>query len=289
MNTYVKGSTLTFTFRSRDASGAAAALTGGAVSVYRGTSTTQFTTGVTLTADFDSVTGLNHVAIDTTDAAYATGADFHVILTAGTVDGTSVAGEPLYHFTLTASAGVGSGARTVTATVNDGTTALASAIIRFTKGSESIATTTNGSGIGVVNLDDGTWTVAITKSGYSFAGTNLVVDGDETATYSMTTVSVVPSGDPNQTIGVLTTRDEHGDAEGEVVITFKLERGPGDDGHAYSSDEFTATSNGSGVLTVTLVRGAVYHARRGNRKWVTVATPTASSSFDLPEVLGVDA
>jgi hypothetical protein len=36
-----------------------------ALSVYKDNSTTQTTTGVTLTASFDSVTGLNHYEIDT--------------------------------------------------------------------------------------------------------------------------------------------------------------------------------------------------------------------------------
>ena len=45
--------------------GAPATLTSGALSVYKNNSTTQSTTGVTFTGDFDSVTGLNHFTIDT--------------------------------------------------------------------------------------------------------------------------------------------------------------------------------------------------------------------------------
>jgi len=63
-----------------------------AISVYKDNSTTQTTTGVTLTVDFDGVTGLNHVAIDTSDAFYAAGSFFDVVITTGTVDSVSAVG-----------------------------------------------------------------------------------------------------------------------------------------------------------------------------------------------------
>lgn len=65
-----------------------------AISVYKDNSTTQSTTGVTLTVDFDSVTGLHHVRIDTSadGSFYAAGSDFQVVITTGTVGGTSVVG-----------------------------------------------------------------------------------------------------------------------------------------------------------------------------------------------------
>jgi hypothetical protein len=72
------------------------------VSVYKTNSTTQSTTGVTLTVDFDAVTGLNHVRIDmSADAGfYAAGCDFAVVITAGTVGGVSVIGEVVGHFSI---------------------------------------------------------------------------------------------------------------------------------------------------------------------------------------------
>jgi hypothetical protein len=71
-----------------------------ALSVYKDNSTTQTTTGVTLTADFDSVTGLNHVAIDTSDAFYSAGSFFDVVITTGTVDSVSAVGTVVGRFTL---------------------------------------------------------------------------------------------------------------------------------------------------------------------------------------------
>lgn len=73
-----------------------------ALSVYKDNSTTQSTTGVTLTADFDAVTGLNHFAIDTSadGAFYSAGSFFDIVITTGTVDSVSVTGSVVGSFTL---------------------------------------------------------------------------------------------------------------------------------------------------------------------------------------------
>jgi len=73
-----------------------------ALSVYKDSSTTESTAGVTLTPDFDSRTGLNHFAIDTSadGTFYAAGSNFDVVITAGTVDSVSVVGAVVAHFTL---------------------------------------------------------------------------------------------------------------------------------------------------------------------------------------------
>ena len=73
-----------------------------ALSVYKDNSTTQSTTGVTLTADFDSVTGLNHFAIDTSadGTFYSAGSFFDIVITTGTVDSVSVTGSVVGSFTL---------------------------------------------------------------------------------------------------------------------------------------------------------------------------------------------
>lgn len=73
-----------------------------ALSVYKDNSTTQSTTGVTLTADFDTVTGLNHFAIDTSadGTFYSAGSFFDIVITTGTVDSVSVTGTVVGSFTL---------------------------------------------------------------------------------------------------------------------------------------------------------------------------------------------
>lgn len=87
----------------RPSTGAAFTLGGTpALSVYKDNSTTQSTSGVTLTADFDSVTGLNHFAIDTSadGTFYSAGSFFDIVITTGTVDSVSVVGTVVASFTI---------------------------------------------------------------------------------------------------------------------------------------------------------------------------------------------
>lgn len=87
----------------RPSTGAAFTLAGTpALSAYKDNSTTESTTGVTLTADFDSRTGLNHFAIDTSadGTFYSAGSFFDIVITTGTVDGISVVGAVVGSFTI---------------------------------------------------------------------------------------------------------------------------------------------------------------------------------------------
>lgn len=68
------------------------------VKAYKSNSTsTEITTGITLTADLDGVTGLNNLRVDySADTSfYATGSDVSFIITTGTVSSTSVVGETI--------------------------------------------------------------------------------------------------------------------------------------------------------------------------------------------------
>ena len=95
--------TLNFKFTTRDSTGLPTTLAGSpVVKVYTGSATaTESTAGVTLAVDFDGVTGLNNVLIDlSADAFYATGADYAVVITTGTVDSISVVGEVVATFSI---------------------------------------------------------------------------------------------------------------------------------------------------------------------------------------------
>jgi len=72
------------------------------VSVYKDNSTTQSTAGVTLSVDFDAITGLHNVRITTSSDAtfYANGGEFECVITTGTVDSVSVVGSCVGRFTL---------------------------------------------------------------------------------------------------------------------------------------------------------------------------------------------
>lgn len=86
--------TIRGSFNTRDTDGAPITLAGTpSVAVYKDGGTTEITSGVSLSVDFDSRTGHHVWTIDTSaDAAYATGSDYRVVLTAGTVDSISVVG-----------------------------------------------------------------------------------------------------------------------------------------------------------------------------------------------------
>jgi hypothetical protein len=88
-----------------------------AVSVYKSNNTTETTTGVTLSVDFDSRTGCHNVNIVTTDSFYAPGNDFSVVITAGTVGGISAVGYVLAEFSIENRSVADGGA--ISGTVND--------------------------------------------------------------------------------------------------------------------------------------------------------------------------
>lgn len=94
------GSTLSFDFNTHKADGTPITLAGTPVlSVYKD-STTQTTTGVALSVNYDGLTGMHHVAIETSDAFYATDTDFSVVITTGTVDSISVVGAVVAKFSI---------------------------------------------------------------------------------------------------------------------------------------------------------------------------------------------
>lgn len=94
--------TITGSFNTRTAAGAPITLAGTpALSVYKDSSTTESTAGITLTVDFDSRTGHHLFSIDTSaDAFYAVGSNYRVVITTGTVDGTSVVGTEVACFSI---------------------------------------------------------------------------------------------------------------------------------------------------------------------------------------------
>lgn len=96
------GDTIDIKFTTRAlATGAPTSLSGGTVAAYVGNGTTEITAGVTLTADFDSRTGLNNVRVVASSGnGFATASDVQLVLTAGTVGGTSVVGEVVGSFSI---------------------------------------------------------------------------------------------------------------------------------------------------------------------------------------------
>lgn len=180
-----------------------------------------------------------------------------------------------------------SGARTITVTVEDESgDPVENAIVRFTLAADSGAYKTDAAGQVTANLDDGTWTVAIFRSGYQFAGASLTVSADASVTYELTEVSISPPADPAQTTGYLTTYDGQGNVAPETEITFWL-MAIDADGRSYSVRNFTATSDANGLLEVALVREAKYRARRDATSPIEVEFTTPDEpTYELPTILG---
>jgi hypothetical protein len=186
------------------------------------------------------------------------------------------------------SSGSGTGARTVTITVDDGTTALGSATVRMTAGVNSFTATTNVSGVCTFNLDDASYTVAITKGGYTFAGTTLVVNGTEAETYSMTAISPAASGADFST-GYGYAYSEAGVVEAGVAIYAQIVTAPTGSGDVFDQKVRTATTDANGYYEFTgMARGGVYRVWRGvSRERLSVTVPDAAS-FAIGNFVGID-
>lgn len=221
---------------------------------------------------------------DVPDAAFAAGADF-VIIYLRAASANNVITRPIRVDLATA----GKGARTITFTVDDGSTALENATVRATNGSDTHTRPTDASGNCTFNLDDATYTIAITKAGYTYAGSSLVVSGDATPTLSMTAVSVTAPSDPSQATLSVWCRDENGADEQGAIVYAKMTAVPsGDTANAFDSKAIQATSDSDGLASLTVVRGATYSIKRGKGEWVTGAVIPDQATVTLSSILGVD-
>ena len=128
-----------------------------------------------------------------------------------------------------------------------------------------------------------------TSPAYTFTPTTLVVDGDETPTYSMSAVSISAPPNASTTTGVMTVYDEEGVVEADVTVTVQITDGPGTAGIGYDSTEWAETSDANGVVEFAgIILGAEYKIWRGTSKpnTQTFTAPSSGDSFDLAEVIG---
>ncbi len=112
------------------------------------------------------------------------------------VNNTSPAANSLGAAVNAAGGGSGSGAYTITVTVWDGTDLLQNATVRVTEGINTFTVVTDANGEGQFSLDAATYSVAVTKDGYTFTPTTRTVTGNEAGTlvnYLLMTAIVVPA------------------------------------------------------------------------------------------------
>lgn len=100
------GDTIDIKFTTVNASGVPTTLAGTpAISAYPDNSTTQLTAGITLSVDFDAVTGLHNCRVVATGGnGYAAG-NYALVITTGTVGGSSVVGYVIGSFSIDARLG----------------------------------------------------------------------------------------------------------------------------------------------------------------------------------------
>ncbi len=187
MKDYTLGETVDFKFTTCEPdTGAPATLSGTPViSAYVDNSTTQITAGITLSADFDGVTGLNNVRVVATSGnGFTTGTNVALIITTGTVDGVSAVGYKVAEFSLgragtsnvtqfNGTAATASGGRPEVNTTHWAGTAVGSATVRadlINIAGAAVSTTTAQLGVNAVQI-----------SGDSTAADNLETAYDDTA------------------------------------------------------------------------------------------------------------
>ena len=188
--------------------------------------------------------------------------------------------------------GGGLGARTISITINDGVSAIEGAKVRLTKAAESYVLTTNASGLAVdavgqpFHLDDGTWTVVVTKALFTFSGTTITVDGDETRTYSMT--QIIPSPSLPGYVTAFGICEWGGVVQNAIPIKIYQNRAYGS-GSISDVSERSTTSNVSGYWEFTgLIPGAGYMISAGPelREQFQLDVPAAATDpYEVPSFL----
>ena len=192
---------------------------------------------------------------------------------------------------ITGATGQGSGARIVTITVRDSSASpVEAATVRVYRAGETYAGVTNASGVTSFSLDDATFTVAITAAGFSFTPVSLVVSGNVSQTYTLTsTGGVTPSVAP-RTTGFWTVNDLNGVAQAGAQVTIQASSPPpGSTGLAMEDAPRTATADNQGVVQFNnLVKGATYIVYRtgSSRKYNIVVPSTAGDSVALGSIVG---
>jgi len=93
---------INYKFTTRNTGSIPTLFSGGALTIYKGSGLENTTTGVTLTTNFNSVTGLNHVNINlaTASSFFTTGSDYQIVVLSGSVGDISVVGEAIDTFSM---------------------------------------------------------------------------------------------------------------------------------------------------------------------------------------------
>lgn len=186
----------------------------------------------------------------------------------------------------------GSGARSVTITVRDSSSnPIQNASVRVYRTGESFILSTNASGVAAFSLDDATWTVAITATGFSFTPASLVISANTSQTYTMTTAGggVTPSEPPFCT-GYFVVYDQNGTVQAGAQVSIQASSPPvGSTGIVMEDAVRTATADNNGVVQFSnLIKGSVYVVWRtgSSRKFNITVPANAGNTQPLASIVG---
>ena len=204
----------------------------------------------------------------------------------------TLTGNNINSYSVNASSGGGSGNGSVTVTVTStasGTPVVPGAIVSLNNsaGAQVSSGTTNSSGVVVLSADAGTYALLTTLSGqYSPVSQafTMAVGTTNTAAVSLTPI-VIPAPPSGSIVGVSNTY-LNGVVTGNVAVNYYMASVGSTSGSAFSGatkqSPLTATSNASGVLSITFPYGTVWRIE-GNPD-VEVDVPTSGTQFEMPSV-----
>ena len=188
--------------------------------------------------------------------------------------------------------GSGTGARAVQITVLSNLAApIQGATVRLSRAGETFTAQTNVSGVALFSLDDASWTVSITASGFSFVPTSLTVNSNINQTYSMVTESggVIPSL-PGSVTGYWTCLSQMGVAESGVTVNLKVvDFSKKQSGIALDEAVRSGVSGSDGVVQFNnLTPGVTYEVWRGSstKRYQILVPSTATSPYALGNIIG---
>jgi hypothetical protein len=184
---------------------------------------------------------------------------------------------------------LGTGARTVTITVTDGSAAIQGAVVRVTKSGQTYSGATNASGVIVFSLDDGTWTLAITATGFTYTPSTFVVDGTETISPVMISAGTITPSSAPLTTGYWVVYKETGVVDVGAVIELQAVSAPTGTGFVLEDRVRLGTSDSNGLVQfVNMFKGARYAVRRSDslRKTNVTVPLDAGTSVALGNILG---
>jgi hypothetical protein len=184
------------------------------------------------------------------------------------------------------------GANAITATVQNSVDdePIENAKVRFYRSGQSETKETDVDGLTeAFGLDTAVWNYVISATGFTPKTGILDVTTDVSVTYQLDPVSVTVPDDPTLATLLVKTLDEYGAVEPDVDIEVRLRKIPdGSTGIAFDGARQTATSDGSGIASFTVVRGATYQYKRGTANAWSSAVIEDADSTTVESFIGVD-